>query len=66
MQDGQEGQGYIGNRKEVVLMAELNRTGVSLDEVLRRYKIGSLSQMTPEIYDRAIAALKQTKPKKAA
>ncbi len=65
-QDGQEGQGYIGNRKEVVLMAELNRTGVSLDEVLRRYKIGSLSQMTPEIYDRAIAALKQTKPKKAA
>lgn len=66
MQDGQEGQGYIGNRKEVVLMVELNRTGVSLDEVLRRYKIGSLSQMTPEIYDRAIVALKQTKPKKAA
>ena len=47
-------------------MAELNRTGVSLDEVLRRYKVGSLSQMTPEIYDRAIAALRQTKPKKAA
>lgn len=63
---GQEGQGRIGSRKEVVLMAELSRTGVSLDEVLRRYKIGSISQMTPEIYDRAIAALKQTKPKKAA
>lgn len=63
---GQEGQGCIGNRKEVVLMAELSRTGVPLDEVLRRYKIGSISQMTPEIYDRAIAALKQTKPKKAA
>ena len=59
-------QDGLGNRKEVVLMAELSRTGVSLDEVLRRYKIGSLSQMTPEIYDRAIAALKQTKPKKAA
>nr|WP_296470394.1 hypothetical protein [uncultured Acetatifactor sp.] len=65
-QDGQEGQGCIGNRKEVVLMAELNRTGISLGQVLERYKIGSLSQMTPEIYDRAIAALKQTKPKRAA
>lgn len=65
-QDGQEGQGYIGNRKEVVLMAEMSRTGISLDQVLERYKIGSLSQMTPEIYDRAIAALKQTKPKRAA
>ena len=66
VQDGQEGQGYIGNRKEVVLMAELNRTGISLDQVLERYKIGSLSQMTPEIYDRASAALRQTKPKRAA
>lgn len=66
VQDSQEGQGYIGNRKEVVLMAELNRTGISLDQVLERYKIGSISQMTPEIYDRAIVALKQTKPKKAA
>lgn len=65
-QNDQEGQGYTGNRKEVVLMAELSRTGISLDQVLDRYKIGSLSQMTPEIYDRAIAALKQTKPKKAA
>ena len=63
---GKSVQDGLGNRKEVVLMAELSRTGVSLDEVLRRYKIGSLSQMTPEIYDRAIAALKQTKPKKAA
>ncbi len=66
VQDGQEGQGCIGNRKEVVLMAELNRTGIPLGQVLERYKIGSLSQMTPEIYDRAIAALKQTKPKRAA
>lgn len=43
-------------------MAELSRTGISLDQVLERYKIGNLSQMTPEIYDRAIAALRQTKP----
>ena len=62
--------GNVGNRKrgisgpqEIVLMAELNRTGVALEEVLRRYGIEEIRQMTPEIYNRAIAALKQTKPK---
>ena len=44
-------------------MAELNRTGVTLDEVLKRYKLGNISQMTPEIYHWALAALRQTKPK---
>ncbi len=44
-------------------MAELNRTGVALEEVLKRYGIDALSRMSPEIYSRAIAALKQTKPK---
>ena len=61
-----DGNSSISGPQEVILMAELSRTGVSLDEVLGRYKIGSLGQMTPEIYGRAIAALKQTKPKKAA
>lgn len=45
------------------MMAELNRTGVTLDEVLKRYGIEDISQMTPEIYNKSIAALKQTKPK---
>ena len=63
---GQNGQGGLGNRHEVVLMAELNRTGVALEEVLKRYGIDSLSQMTPEICERAIAALKRSKPKTAA
>lgn len=56
-------EGGISGQQEIVLMAELNRTGVALDEVLERYGIDSLSQMTPETYSRAIAALKQTKPK---
>ena len=56
-------KGSIGSTQEIVLLAELNRTGVTLDEVLKRYKIDDISQMTPEIYGKAIAALKQTKPK---
>lgn len=56
-------EGGISAQQEIVLMAELNRTGVVLDDVLKRYGIGSLSQMTPEIYNRAMGALKQTRPK---
>ncbi len=71
-QDGKRsnGPGNSSNRKpgisgpqEIVLMAELNRTGVTLGEVLKRYGIGDISQMTPTIYSKAIAALRQTKPK---
>ncbi len=57
------GEAHISKSQEIVLMTELNRTGVALDEVLKRYGVDSLSRMTPEIYSRAIAALKQTKPK---
>lgn len=53
----------ISRTQEIVLMAELNRTGVTPGEVLDRYGIESLSQMSPEIYNKAISALKQTKPK---
>ena len=59
---GYKGSGITG-QQEIILMAELNRTGVTLEEVLARYGADSLSQMTPETYSRAIAALKQTKPK---
>jgi len=61
--DGQNVASNISKPQEIVLMAELNRTGVALEEVLKRYEISSLGQMSPEIYSRAIAALKQTKPK---
>lgn len=42
------------------LMVELNRTGVALEAVLGRYGIGSIEQMTPEIYDKAMRALRQS------
>lgn len=51
---------------EVVLMAELSRTGVALETVLERYGLDDLSQMTQDIYGKAMAALKQTKPKAVA
>ena len=54
-----------GKKLELILLTELNRTGVPLEEVLKRYKITDISQMTPEIYEKAISALRQTKPKKA-
>nr|WP_302111345.1 hypothetical protein [uncultured Acetatifactor sp.] len=61
--NGGNGKCGISGPQEIVLMAELNRTGVALEDVLKRYGIGDISQMTPEIYNRSIAALKQTKPK---
>lgn len=54
-----------GKKLELILLTELNRTGVPLEEVLKRYQITDISQMTPEIYEKAISALRQTKPKKA-
>ncbi|MCM1190059.1 MAG: hypothetical protein NC541_12275 [bacterium] len=53
----------ITKAAEVVLMAELNRTGVALETVLNRYGLEDISQMTQETYGKAMSALKQTKPK---
>lgn len=47
----------------MVLKAELNRTGVALETVLGRYGLTDISQMTQDIYAKAMAALKQTRPK---
>lgn len=62
-QNGGDRKHGISGPQEIVLMAELNRTGVALEEVLERYGIEDISQMTSGIYNRAIAALKQTKQK---
>lgn len=56
----------LSKASEVLLMAELNRTGVALETVLERYGITNLSQMTQEIYEKAISGLKRTKPKATA
>ncbi len=36
---------------------------MALEDMLERYGIGGISQMMPEIYNKPIAALKQTKPR---
>ena len=48
------------------LEEELQRTGVDVGTVLKRYKIAALDEMTPEIYERAIGGLKKSKSKIAA
>ena len=49
-----------------VLKKELERTGITMEAVLERYRIGAIGQMTPEIYKKALSGLKRTKPKDAA
>lgn len=49
----------------VELQRELNRTGVALETVLKRYHLTDISQMTPEIYGKAILSLKNSKTKVA-
>lgn len=54
------------NAIPVELQRELDRTGVALDKVLNRYALTDISQMTPEIYRKAMNDLKKSKPKQAA
>ena len=56
----------ISGSQEIVLMAELDRIDITLDGVLKRYRIDDMSQMTPEIYSKSISALKQNKAKNGA
>lgn len=44
---------------------ELDRTGVALDTVLKRYGISGVENMTSEIYDSAMKGLKKTKSQAA-
>lgn len=45
---------------------ELIRTGVTMEEVLKRYQIQDISEMTGEMYRDAITGLRKTKPVRAA
>ena len=56
----------ITDMQKTVLEQELKRTGVPVENVLARYKIHKLEQMTPEIYTKALSGLKKTKTKEAA
>lgn len=48
------------------LEKELERTGVSLDQVLERYRISSVEQMTESIYTSAMKDLKKSKNRRSA
>ena len=49
-----------------ILYRELERTGITLETVLERYKIQDISQMTPEIYSKALNGLRKTQTKEIA
>lgn len=51
------------DEKTGAIHKELARTGVALDAVLKRYGIGSIGEMPPEIYRSALNSLKKTKDK---
>ena len=64
---GQKPEGSrITDMQKTVLEQELRRTGVPIENVLSRYRIHKLEQMTPEIYTKALSGLKKTKTKEAA
>ena len=56
----------ITDMQKSILEQELKRTGVPIENVLARYKIYKLEQMTPEIYTKALSGLKKSKTKEAA
>ena len=55
----------LSDTEVVLLMAELNRTGVNIDTVLDRYGLNDIRQMTADIYDKAMGSLKKSKSKVA-
>lgn len=57
---------FLSKEQEEHLLDELDRTGVELQTVLKRYKIQKLEEMTEDIYVKAMGSLKKTKNKLAA
>lgn len=47
------------------LTSELKRTGIALDTVLDRYGISNIEEFTEPLYEKAMEALKKSKPKAA-
>ena len=56
----------IGTNEMAEFEKELERTGVALDTVLKRYRLQSAAQLTPEIYGKAMKSLKNSKDRTAA
>ena len=59
-------QPLLSDQQKKELEVELERTGVALETVLKRYKLESLDKMTEEIYEKAMKSLKRSKEKQAA
>lgn len=62
----QKVSGRIKAEQLLALENELKRTGVDIEDVLSRYGLDGLEQMTEDIYLLAMNGLKKTKTKKAA
>lgn len=56
----------IGTNEMAEFEKELERTEVALDTVLKRYRLQSAAQLTPEIYGKAMKSLKNSKDRTAA
>ena len=62
----EEKKGGITDMQRAALQKELERTGVSIETVLARYKIQEIEEMTADIYLKALNSLKRSKTKEAA
>ena len=62
----EEKKGGITDMQRATLQKELERTGVSIETVLARYKIQEIGEMTADIYLKALNSLKKSKTKEAA
>lgn len=58
--------GGLDREKNLLLEKELARTGVALKTVLTRYNLNDTEEMTDEIYESAMNALKKSKSRNAA
>ena len=60
------GNSNLSKEQLASLAAELKRTGVELEAVRDRYQIREPEQMSPELYERVMKALRRTKSVQAA
>lgn len=65
-EEGKQTKTGLGRRQMDALEREMDRTGVALETVLKRYQIKTTEEMTPEMYRDAISGLKKSRSVKAA
>lgn len=53
--------GLLNQKQKAEFREELERTGVSMEQVLERYRLSAFEEMTPEVYRKAMNGLKKTK-----